>query len=245
MKIAFFVLSLLSLFSLGSAFKGCENKQLNELCQSKVIDNCYTCVKVINDYGYPHPPVCVPVFHHSYGTLDNYPRDKWNCTVYRPTLPEPEISYKEDKDEEELEEDIIEEVNDEVSSAVIDELENEANVVEGICQIDEFIYEMCDKKDNNGFCLIASYIHDMCNVNTTKSKELLSQNNEHNEEREFQTMGCGSEKFKCMLKKSCRNLVKSLDKCDDDLVCIYNIIVSDDIANNETFQNLVKCMFPH
>ena len=405
MKIAFFVLSLLSLFSLGSAFKGCESKQLNELCQSKVIDNCYTCVKVMNDYGYPHPPVCVPVFHHSYGILDNYPRDKWNCTLYRPTLPEPQIPDKDDEDEEDFKEDIVEEVNDEVSSAVIDELENEANVVEGICQIDEFIYEMCDKRDNIGFCLIASYIHDMCNINTSKSKEvslqairyespwgplsdcnqyfykeictnkvakfcfdcrkflgkelftqrprysyycspfykdmnekestdwftkekyeckrwynpnfapssistenfeterklysactgpicrkegwfyrgdhfgkewcgmgkckeyfdnrvlcdfptncgkksnqLLSQNNEsneHNEEREFQTMGCGSEKFKCMLKKSCRNLVKSLDKCDDDLVCIYNIIVSEDTSNNETFQNLVKCMFPH
>lgn len=62
------------------------------------------------------------------------------------------------------------------------------------------------------------------------------------DEHEFETLGCGSEKFKCMLKKSCRNLVKQLENCDQDMTCAYGIISGTD---NESFLKLVKCMFPN
>jgi hypothetical protein len=61
-------------------------------------------------------------------------------------------------------------------------------------------------------------------------------------EHEFETLGCGSEKFKCMLKKSCRNLVKQLENCGQDMICAYSIISGTD---NESFFNLVKCTFPN
>lgn len=57
---------------------------------------------------------------------------------------------------------------------------------------------------------------------------------------QFETLGCGKEKFKCILKKSCRNLLKQLDDCDKDQMCIFNLVVQN--SDNEAFNNLVKCM---
>jgi len=61
-----------------------------------------------------------------------------------------------------------------------------------------------------------------------------------NTNEQFQTLGCGKEKFNCLLKKSCRQLLRRLDDCDKDQVCIFNLIVEN--AENDTFSNLVKCM---
>ena len=57
---------------------------------------------------------------------------------------------------------------------------------------------------------------------------------------QFETLGCGKEKFKCILKNSCRNLLKQLDDCEKDQTCIFNLVVQN--GNNEAFSNLIKCM---
>jgi hypothetical protein len=367
-KVSFFILSLLSLVTNVAAFKGCESDQMNELCQTNPVDHCYTCLKV-NEEQYPHPPVCVPVFHNNLGVLENYPRDQWNCTIYRP-LP----------------------VKTTDSEIITNELEN---ITKDICKIDDFIVDMCQEEDKNGFCMIANYIHDMCdsNVETNKNdeessvklenikyespwgplsecnqyfykeictnkvaklcfdcrkylgKELFTQkpryhyycspfykdmneketvdwftkekyeckrwynpnynpssfstsnyetkgklysacsgpicskegwfyrgdhfgkewcgmgtckeyfgnsvlcdfptncgkkNNLSVNEHNFQTLGCGYEKFKCMIKKNCRNLIKELENCKSDQACILSILIQND---DETFMKLTKCMF--
>jgi len=415
---ALFILSALSLFSVGSAFKGCESTQMNELCQDKIVDRCYTCIRVNKDIRYPHPPVCVPVFQHNLGVLDNYPVDKWNCTMYRPTPVNPQVENDYDNDDEEdvemmekIADYLSDKDSDKISTEIIkedetlDELTSEERFIKDVCAIDDFIFEMCHEQDNNGFCMIASFIHDLCNADGSSNdnsrevslesvkhienvnyvspwglqsecnqyfykeictnklakfcfdcrkfigKELFTQKPRYsyycspfykdmNEkesldwfakekyeckrwynpnfkpsfstenfetegklypactgpicrkegwfyrgdhfgkewcgmgkckeyfgnrvlcdfptncgkknnalsvksetfQREFKTLGCGSEKFKCMLKKSCRNLVKQLDNCDKDLACVYGVISGTD---NESFLKLVKCMFPN
>jgi len=312
---ALFILSALSLFSVGSAFKGCGSIQMNELCQDKIVDRCYTCIRVENDYRYPHPPVCVPVFQHNLGVLDNYPVDKWNCTMYHPTPVNPQVENDDEEDVEMMEKIanyLSDQDSDKISTELIkedeaiDELTSEERFIKNVCTIDEFIFEMCHEQDNNGFCMIASFIHDMCNAdgssndnsrvvslesietqgklysactgsicrkegwfyrgdhfgkewcgmgkckeyfgnrvlcdfptNCGKKINALSVQSE-TFQREFETLGCGSEKFKCMLKKSCRNLVKQLDNCDKDLDCVYGVISSTD---NKQFHDLVGCMF--
>jgi hypothetical protein len=360
-KVSFFILSILSLITNVSSFKGCENDQMNELCQSKAVDHCYTCVEVTKE-TYPHPPVCVPVFHNNLGVLENYPRDHWNCTIYRPTI-----------------------ITDPIQEAIdqTNKLEKE------ICLIDEFISDLCEHEDKNGFCLIANYIHDICEnkneeedqstsyhlktqnyqvsdyispwgsksqcinsdykeicsdnitkacfdcrtptlkigpitsyyhlcfplfasenetnlvkrlknenweckkfsnprykpsklysacsgsicqkegwtyrgnhfgkewcgnspcneyfgnrvlcsfpTNCNSKKSLLSIQDDYH--KEFQTLGCGLEKFKCMIRKDCRNLVKQLENCKNDQSCILSILIQND---DETFLKLTKCMF--
>ena len=76
----------------------------------------------------------------------------------------------------------------------------------------------------------------LCDFPTNCGKK--SNKLEHN----FETLGCGSEKFKCMLKKSCRNLIKQFNDCDKDISCIYSLIIQN--SSNEIFQDLVKCMVP-
>ena len=142
-NILFFFLTAFS--SLGfyqaDAYKGCEDKRMTELCLTKTVENCYTCVNT-EPTKFIRPPVCVPIFHHNLGTLENYPSNKWNCTVYRPDV-------KEDQ--------------------------NENNILKEICPIDNFITELCNDTDKNGFCMIASYIHDICNADeasNSNSKEV-------------------------------------------------------------------------
>jgi hypothetical protein len=356
----------------------CTSPNMNKLCTTeKVVDHCYSCRH--NDVNTIEH--CVPIFHNHLGALDNFPSKTWNCTLYRPS--------------ETTEED--------------NQVENDQQIIDDICEIDDFIVDMCHQQDNNGFCMIASFIHDMCekgleidednddentkdvtlesfvsvkNVNyespwgplsecnqyfykeicTNKvakfcfdcrkflGKELFTQKpryhyycspfykdmNEkeamdwlskekyeckrwynpnykpssfsvqnYNEfetkgklysactgpicrkegwfyrgdhfgkewcgmgnckeffgnrvlcdfptncgkktnniltEHNFETLGCGSEKLKCMLKKSCRNLIKQFNDCDKDISCIYSLIIQN--SSNETFQDLVKCIVP-
>ena len=358
MKILFFLLlSTFGLLSNASPF-GCQNTNMNELClSSKVVENCYNCEHLIPQKSLLEP-VCVPLFHNNLGVLENYPVDKWNCTLYRPQT----------------------EINDEFMSE-IGELENESKLIDDVCQVDNFISTICGNEDKNGFCMIANYIDDICHhdeesfdlkqVSLQKyespwgpgsecnqyfyieictnrvnkfcfdcrkylGKELFTQKPRYHyycspfykdmdekeavnwlskekyeckiwnnpnykpsmavesvsseglypacsgpicskqgwqfqksdfgkdwcglgeckaygkkyycsfptncgkktNEHDFETLGCGSEKFKCMLKKSCRNLVKQLENCGQDMICTYSIISGTD---NESFLNLVKC----
>ena len=79
MKILFFLLSTFGLLSNASLF-GCQNTNMNELCLSKVVENCYNCEHLIPQKSLLEP-VCVPLFHNNLGVLENYPVDKWNCTL--------------------------------------------------------------------------------------------------------------------------------------------------------------------
>ncbi len=372
-SLSFVILSILGLVSNVTAFKGCENHNMNELCQSNAVDHCYTCIKV-NDYKYPQPSVCVPIFHNNLGVLENYPRDHWNCTIYRPLPVDNPMQNDIEEEEEETQ---------------------EQNFEKDVCSVDNIISELCEHEDKNGFCLIANYIHDICEIReedmetkdytvsdyvspwgsksqciTPDYKEICSddmtkscfdcrtptlkigpiisyyhlcfplfhsenenalvtrlknekweckkfsnpkykrsslQVSSHKEDlfgdklysactgpicrkegwtyrgnhfgkewcgnipckeyfgnrvlcsfptncnskkslssiqeeyhNEFKTLGCGLEKFKCMLKKSCRNLIKQLEKCDKDQSCIFSILMQND---DETFLKLTKCMF--
>jgi hypothetical protein len=57
----------------------------------------------------------------------------------------------------------------------------------------------------------------------------------------FNTLGngCGGEKFKCMLRKSCRNLLKDLKNCENEPTCMIQLIAG---TNDEHFLRLVECM---
>jgi hypothetical protein len=372
-KVLFFILATFSsIFSVQTveAFKGCENKRMNELCLSPEVDRCYTCLNTEQNQ-FRQPPVCVPIFHQQHlGTLDNYPSNKWNCTLYSP------------------------------------EVNSNEEFVKDICKVDEFISNVCQDQDKNGFCMIANYINDICqqteeehrfeetdyttlnyvspwghdsvceepfyqkvctgklvkycfdarkyigkdgnkdvylynchpfyydnieasilsflnkekyvwkkwynknyNPNTneedhrfetedvfrypacsgpicqkdgwiwkktvngkdwcgsstcvpfgktmfvcnypsTCGKKLtsvesyeLQENNEDRElnlSREFHTMGCGKEKFKCLLNKECRELVKRLKDCEEDFACIYQVV---SINSNDLFIKLANCMY--
>lgn len=251
MKIAAFVISVLSLFSLGYTFRGCNNINMNELCVSPVVDSCYECVK--NQHSnYPESQVCVPVFKHTLlGALDNYPSSNWNCTFYR--VPDKNDNQQEQHDEEEYEEYVMEEMNDKLNEK---EENIETKIVDDVCKIDEFIVDVCNGEDKNGFCMIANYVHDICvmrdtkeetelstNCNSKKSLSSLEQEDFHND---FETLSCGREKFRCLLKKDCRNLLKQLDNCNNDLVCTLTLLyqVSQNNDDHDEFLNLVKCMVP-
>lgn len=350
-KLLFFFLSALSIFS-GQAFKECESDTMKELCESNTIDRCYECKNI----ELKSSNVCVPVFHNNIGTLDNYPVDKWNCTIFR----------NEDKSYEIIEDICL------VDSIVKDFChESEKN---GFCMIANFINDICEQHNNKladfkpltytspwgpssdcnqyfykeictnkvaNFCFdcrkylgkefftqkpryhyyCSPFYKDMdekeavnwlskekyeckkwynpnfnpsslsvqnyetsrklypactgpvcskegwtfkenhfgkewcglgkckeffgnrvlCDfpVNCGKNKnpnEHLIQNKFH---KEFQTLGCGLEKFKCMLKKNCRNLIKQLEDCKDDQICMLTIVSQTD---DEKFLELTKCI---
>lgn len=80
-SLAFILISTLCFFGIGNAYHGCESEQMNALCQSKVIDNCFICENTQEQ----RPVTCVPVFRNNLGVLENYPVSTWNCTIYRPT----------------------------------------------------------------------------------------------------------------------------------------------------------------
>ena len=369
-KVLFFILATFSsIFSVQTveAFKGCENKRMNEVCLSPAVDRCYTCLN-IEQNQFKQPPVCVPIFHQQHlGTLDNYPSNKWNCTLYSP------------------------------------EVNSNEEFVKDICKVDEFVSNVCQDQDKNGFCMIANYINDicqqaeeehrfeetdyttldyvspwgsksecmqpffkkhcsnkltkycydcraetlkigpikdyyyhchsygygddmkktldwlksqkyecrrfenkdydpvvkdesqhfktedvyrypacsgsicqkdgwiwkktvngkdwcsggscvpfgktmfMCNYPSSCGKKLSSVDSTENQEesnvellREFHTIGCGKEKFKCLLNKECREFVKSLKDCEEDFACIYQVVSTN---FNDLFIKLANCMY--
>jgi hypothetical protein len=380
MKALFFLLlSTLGFLSVDSY--GCSNENMNQLCLSKFVVNCYTCEHLVPIKDVLNP-VCVPLFHHNLGILENYPVDKWNCTIYRPEL------------------------NTDIKNEIT-ELETENEMIENFCKLDNFVSDICGDEDKNGFCMIANYINDICQndekdeedekddesfdlkqVSLQKyespwgpisecnqffyikictnelakfcfdcrkfiGKELFTQKprysyycspfykdddekeavnwlskekyeckrwynpnykyktsslsvqnveterlffpactgpicskegwqyigdhfgktwcgmgscKEHGtrvfctyptncgkknldsitqfEEHDFQILGCGSEKFKCLLNRDCRRLVKRLDDCNQDLTCLFNLVMDPTVYENNRFLDLVKCMVP-
>jgi hypothetical protein len=376
MKALFFLLlSTFGLLSNASSF-GCQNTNMNQLCLSKVVENCYTCEHLIPQKSLLEP-VCVPLFHNNLEVLENYPVDKWNCTLYRPQT----------------------EINDEFMSE-IGELENESKLIDDVCQVDNFISTICGDEDKNGFCMIANYIDDICRFDEEDEgsfdlkeislqkyespwgygsecnqyfyieictnevakfcfdcrkflgKEFFSQKPryhyycspfykdmdekeavnwlskekyeckrwinpnykyktssfsvqnyetkgklysactgpickkegwfyrgdhfgkewcgmgkckeygnrvlcdfptncgkkmnsiESNFNKQFQTLGCGKGKFKCLLNKDCRQLVRRIDDCDKDLTCLFNLLIEPSVSENKIFFDLVQCMIP-
>ena len=203
----------LSIFVGGYALESaCTSPNMNKLCTTEKI--------VDHCYSCRHNDVnmiehCVPIFHNHLGALDNFPSKTWNCTLYRPS--------------ENTEDD--------------NQVESDQQIIDNICEIDNFIYDMCHQQDNNGFCMIASFIHDMCERGSELDEESgFGIKNYQVSEHKFETLGCGSEKLKCMIKKSCRNLIKQFNDCDKDISCIYSLIIQN--SSDENFQNLVKCIVP-
>lgn len=228
------MLSALS-FNTTDAFKGCESPQMNDLCLTKVVDRCYTCIYTENEVMYNHSPVCVPVFHNNLGVLDNYPSNNWNCTIYRHQQDSKTDDDMSDEDYEQyIESEFVDEINEKA-----DENDVEDKVVTDICKIDDFIILLCQQENKNGFCMIANFIHDICNKHEYSNSNISSFNT-----YDFETLGCGKEKFKCMLKKNCRRLVKELDKCNEDISCILSLLLNPDISNITEFFDVVKCMIP-
>jgi hypothetical protein len=234
---------MLSVFSLNEvdAFKGCTNPKMNDLCFSKVVDRCYTCTYTEKNVGkYLRPPVCVPVFHNNLGVLEHYPTNNWNCTIYRPVEQENNKGIDED-DGDMNEKDYEQYIEEEVTEDINERVEGENKMIGDICKIDNFISELCLRGDKNGFCLIANFIHDICkHSNYNRRLSLLKDDFGH----KFETLGCGKEKFKCLLKKSCRHLVKELDKCDEDFTCILTLLTNPDVLSNTVFLDVVQCMVP-
>ena len=163
-KLFFFLLSALSVFSVG-AHRGCDTKNYNELCMSQSIDHCYSC-KSVEDYI---PTICVPVFKDNLGTLENYSRDDWNCTLYSPTLNTNKESNNYLKDlcyVQPFFQTICEFTNDKTmcysSKLLTDFCSGHADLKEQICDVDEALYNMCNQTDHDGICMTASIIHYYC-----------------------------------------------------------------------------------
>jgi len=88
-------------------------------------------------------------------------------------------------------------------------------------------------------------VQNVCGVKRSTPINMMSfsRNTEHADDmfsNHFTAMACGKEKFKCMLSKGCRNLLKEIEKCNEDYACIYPIIMS---TENESFNKLATCMF--
>jgi len=77
-------------------------------------------------------------------------------------------------------------------------------------------------------------------TNCGKKINTYQKENDLEDPKEYHVLGCGKEKFKCILKKSCRKLIKRLDECEKDVSCITNLIMEN--SDNNEFNDLVKCM---
>jgi len=77
-------------------------------------------------------------------------------------------------------------------------------------------------------------------TNCGKKINTYQKENDIQEQKEYHVLGCGKEKFKCILKKSCRQLIKRLDECEKDILCITNLIMEN--SDNNEFNDLVKCI---
>lgn len=146
----FFVTAVASIFASADAFRGCDNTYYNQLCQTEMVNRCYNCVNNMHTFI---PPVCVPVLNNNLGTLENFPSPQWKCSSY---IPQP-ITEPTTQIDQEVQDQTKEDENTHQSHE-----EDQGKFFKELCDIDEFIYDICDKNDENGFCLIASYVHDMC-----------------------------------------------------------------------------------
>jgi hypothetical protein len=269
-SLLFTLFGIIALFTPSLSFD-CKNEKMNELCLSPAVDCCYTCVKnvVRHDEVVDHKlSICVPVFHNQLGALDNYPSKEWNCTLFRhnpssdndhshPVDPLPPVVDDEEQFDNDVEDEIdtIDDVVDMIFDSINHNIKSENYETEGILfpacfgpiclkqgwqfHKTEFGKDWCGL----GNCYVVNkkyYCTYPTNCGNSKKGDIHVYN--VNDYHDFETLGgCGAEKFKCMLKKSCRNLVKQLENCDEDALCIYGVVTG---TENESFINLVKCMFP-
>lgn len=134
-----FILSALTLFSTVLSIGGtgifpnlhCNSNDMVNLCSSAMVDRCYDCVyngeERFND-------VCVPIFHKHLGTLDNFPAQEWNCTIYRPEIKEHENNM--DK--------FVHNVCE--LDKIMSDVCNHENK-DGICMIANYINDLCQKDE--------------------------------------------------------------------------------------------------
>ena len=194
---------------------GCDNEMMYKLCHnSDKVNECYTCVRTSTNVGLYEHEVCVPVFkyNHEYkNPLDRFPSHDWNCTLHRYEEIKPvEPVVKPDVDEHENDdEQVLEEFVD-VLGEILSELD----------EVEEILHKGEHQHDNHFFPHIVSAIPSSNNFNTLGN-------------------GCGGEKFKCLLRKSCRNLLKDLKNCENEPVCMIQLIAG---TNDEHFLRLVECM---
>jgi len=133
---------------------------------SQDIEHCYTC-KNVEDYI---PTICVPVHKNNLGTLENYSRDIWNCTLYSPSINSVEetnnVFFKDVCKSQPFFQSFCDFSNDKhicyVSKLLEDFCSGRAHLKEQICDVDEALYDMCNRTDHNGICLTASIIHYYC-----------------------------------------------------------------------------------
>jgi hypothetical protein len=276
-NVLFFILATFSsIFSVQTveAFKGCENKRMNEICLSPEVDRCYTCLNV-EQSKFIHPPVCVPIFHEHLGALDNYPANNWNCTLFSPQVNKNEelikdickidefisvICKDQDKNGFCLIANYIGDICDKAEEEYnLDSLEDSKHVITqgafypacsgAICQKEGWTWQKTAYgKDwcGSGTCIPFGKSTFVCSYPNKCGKKTTSLDTLHRDidsellENEFHVMGCGKEKFKCILNKECRNLVKSLKECDEEFGCIYQIVSTN---SNDMFIKLANCMY--
>jgi hypothetical protein len=132
--------SLISVFALivptfSNSEKICST--FDGLCSLSIVDRCYDCVYIGEE---KKNDVCVPIFHKQLGTLDIFPQDSWNCTIFR-------------KEEITKGENIIDKiVNDicDLDSIIVDVCNHENK--DGLCMISDYINDLCNSQ-NKGFQL--------------------------------------------------------------------------------------------
>ena len=291
-NILLFALAALSSFGIFQvdAIKGCQSKKMNDLCLTKTVDHCYTCIDTEESNLLRHPPVCVPIFHDSLGALENFPSNKWNCTIYTPSLDNKEEIIKDVCDLDKFIVDLCngdnkdgiclianyvndlcnqakeEEEQKEEEETVNIELDNadysQENFLDGIM----LLYPACDgpicEKEGwsyhktiygknwcgNGECQVMRNrkiycdVQNICGIKRSVSSVSYESREEDREEmyHKIEVMSCGKQKFKCMLSKGCRNLLRQIEECNNDYTCMYPIFSS---SSNEAFNNLANCMY--
>ena len=237
------------------------------LCTNSNVDRCYECTSINETKS----SECVPIYQNSFGQLDNYPSQFWNCTIFNHDINSESKIYEEickiddfivelcsgvEKNDYCMIADFIHEIceanhlnNSHSNMHTLLDLPDKLNgklypaCFGRICQKEGWTYrQTMFGKDwcGNGTCLhIGEKVY--CTVEI-RCKYTIGNTSEinFNLEKNFVTMGCGTEKFKCMLKKSCRNLVREVENCNQDQSCVYNIVTG---THNEDFLKLFSCLY--
>ena len=136
--------------------KGCDNELMTRLCNSKTVQDCYSCIHIDRDVE-----ICVPVYNHQLGTLDRFPSGEWNCSIHRHIQPVPPIiEEKEDKSEELID----------VISDVLDE-EDVVNYIENISNNDNNFVPQMSIRSGCGGLKLKCILHKACRKLVKEMKE--------------------------------------------------------------------------
>lgn len=233
-KLFFFLLSALSVFSVG-AHRGCDNQKYNELCMSQDIDHCYSCKNVVDQV----PSICVPVFKDNLGTLENYNRNTWNCTLYSPTLnsnKETNHFFKDLCTVQPFFKEMCDYSNDKTmcysAKLLNDFCDGHDHLKEQICDVDEALYNMCNNTDDNGICMTASIIHYYCIQDYEGLKNELCKI----EDYAYKMCNTKDQNMFCSIVFSLRSL------CPIDRHHNYFPTVAIDVPVSHCFSEKIRCM---